>query len=79
MDLNITQIALCALSVACGALGWFGRQVWGAVQDLKRDLGDMRVLIAADYVRYDRMQDAMAPVLKSLDEIKLTLAHKADK
>lgn len=73
------QLAICLLGLACGALGWFARQVWSAVQELKRDMSELRVLIGTDYVRYDRLQDAMKPVMDSLHEIKQTLAGKADK
>ena len=73
------QPILWILGIACSALGWFARQMWSAVQELKRDMNDMRLLISDDYVRYDRLKDAMRPVMESLQEIKQTLAGKADK
>lgn len=73
------QPILWVLGIACAVLGWFARQVWGAVQELKRDVGAIRILISDDYVRYDRLQDAFKPVMESLQEIKQTLAGKADK
>ena len=77
--MDLTQLAVIGLSIVCGALGWFARQVWGAVQELKNDVNNLRVLIGTDYVRYDRLQDALKPVLDSLQEIKQTLSGKADK
>lgn len=79
MDTQYTSFILWGLGIACAALGWFGRQLWGAVQDLKSDMSELRVLIGTDYVRYDRLQDAMKPIMDSLQEIKTTLAGKADK
>jgi hypothetical protein len=79
MELNFTQLSLFALGIACGILGWFARQVWGAVQELKDDVNKLRVMIGTDYIRYDRLQDAMKPIVDSLNEIKQTLAGKADK
>lgn len=73
------QLALGLLGVCCSVLGWFARQMWGAVQDLKRDMSAIRLLISDDYVRYDRLQDALKPVMDSLQEIKQTLSGKADK
>jgi hypothetical protein len=49
------------------------------VQDLKEDVNKLRVLLVSEYVRYDRLQDAFKPVMESLQEIKHTLAGKADK
>lgn len=79
MTPDYTSFVLWALGIACACLGWFGRQLWGAVQDLKKDMSELRVLIGTDYVRYDRLQDAMKPIMDSLQEIKTTLAGKADK
>jgi hypothetical protein len=78
-SMDLTQIAVMALGLVCACLGWFARQVWGAVQELKKDVSDLRVLIGTDYVRYDRLQDALKPVMDSLQEIKQTLSGKADK
>jgi hypothetical protein len=77
--MDLTQLAVIALSIVCASLGWFARQVWAAVQELKTDVNNLRVLIGTDYVRYDRLQDALKPVLDSLQEIKQVLAGKADK
>lgn len=77
--MNFTQLALLLLGVACSCLGWFARQVWSAVQDLKKDVGDLRVMIGTDYVRYDRLQDVMKPVMETLQEINRKLDGKMDK
>jgi len=73
------QPILWLLSIVCAILGWFARQLWGAVQDLKKDMGSLRILISDEYIRYDRLQDALKPVMDSLQEIKQTLSGKADK
>lgn len=36
--------------IATAALGWFARTLYYAVHELKRDLADMRVEVARDYV-----------------------------
>lgn len=79
MNLDLTQIIVGVLGVACSVLGWFAHQVWQAVTDLRKDHDNLRVLISAEYVRYDRLQDAFKPIMDSLHEIKQTLAGKADK
>lgn len=77
--MDYMQAGLMALGIVCACLGWFARQVWGAVQSLKEDVNNLRVMIGTEYVRYDRLQDALKPVLDSLHEIKETLKGKADK
>lgn len=77
--MDISQIALWILGAVSACLGWFARQVWTAVQELKEDMNKLRVMIGTDYIRYDRLQDAMKPIMDSLHEIKKTLEGKADK
>ncbi len=73
------QLALWALGVVSALLGWFARELYAATQQLRKDLSALEVQITSDYVRYDRLQDAMKPIMDSLSEIKHTLASKADK
>lgn len=73
------QVALLALGACCACLGWFARQVWAAVQSLKEEVTELRVMLGTDYIRYDRLADAMKPIMDSLSEIKETLKGKADK
>ena len=73
------QLTDLVLSTACGVLGWFARELFMATQGLRKDLSALEVRISTDYIRYDRMQDAMKPIMDSLAEIKHTLAGKADK
>jgi hypothetical protein len=77
--MDITQIALWALGIISVALGWFLRELYAALQSLRRDFSILEVRMGTDYVRYDRLQDALKPVLDSLHEIKITLSGKADK
>lgn len=77
--MDYVQIIMGVLGIVCAVLGWFARQVWTAVNDLKKDLNKLQIMVGTDYIRYDRLQDALKPVMDSLHEIKITLAGKADK
>jgi len=77
--MDLTQFAILGLGLVCTVLGWLARELWGAVKALRKDLSDLQVHIASEYVRYDRLQEALKPIKDSLDEIKATLWHKADK
>lgn len=77
--MEISQIALWALGGICAVLGWFARELYNATQSLRKDLSALEVNLNRDYIRYDRLQDAMKPIMDSLAEIKQTLSMKMDK
>lgn len=77
--MELTQIIMAGLALACTVLGWFARELYAATQALRKDLQALEVRIGLDYVRYDRLQDALKPIMDSLQEIKHTLSGKADK
>lgn len=79
MSIDLHFMVTAALGVGCGVLGWLWRELWTAVQQLRKDLGALEVRIGTDYIRYDRLQDALRPIKDSLEEIKSALTHKADK
>ena len=74
-----TNLILFALGVACAVLGWFARQLFTAVDKLKDDLSLLREHIAKDYIRYDRLQDALKPLMEGIGEINDALLRKVDK
>ena len=77
--MELSQIVLWALALACTVLGWFARELYGATQALRRDLSALEIRISGEYIRYDRLQDALKPIMDGLTEIKHTLSTKADK
>lgn len=77
--MDMQQIALAGLGVICASLGWFARELYNAVQELQKSLLELEVKITRDYIRYDRLQDALKPIMDSLHEIKAALSGKADK
>lgn len=79
MTIDLHTILTAVIGVACSVLGWLARELWSAVQKLRTDLSALEVRISTDYVRYDRMKDAMAPIMEALDDIRNRLDKKADK
>lgn len=77
--MDLQQMFLVLIGLACGILGWFARELYNATQALRKDLSALEVQIGRDYVRYDRLQDALKPVMDSLHEIKQALTQKVDK
>lgn len=60
-------------------LGWFARQLWDAVQDLKRDMKQIEVDLPTHYVRKEDLDVRMDRIEAALNRIFEKLDHKADK
>jgi hypothetical protein len=79
MNIDLQTIAMSLLALFGAILGWLGRELWTAVQKLRVDLSSLEIRISSDYVRYDRLQDAMRPVMEALHDIRDRLDSKVDK
>ena len=77
--MTFDQLLLGLMAAGIGSLGWFGRVLYDAVNKLKDDLTKLEIKIGTDYVRYDRLQDALNPVIERLEHIYRELTHKVDR
>lgn len=68
--MDFQQILNIALSGISGALGWFCREMYLAVQNLKSDLSDFKVEIAKEYVPRPEMMAMKKEILDSLYRIE---------
>jgi hypothetical protein len=62
-----------------GVLGWFAREMWSAVKELKSDLAKLREELPKTYVTKDDFKSDMQRVLDMLDKIWTKLDAKVDK
>ena len=60
-------------------LGWFARELWGAVKELKADLATLRENLPKVYVARDDYKDDIREIKELLAKIFEKLEHKADK
>jgi len=60
-------------------LGWFARQLWDAVQDLKKDVKQIEVDLPTHYVRKEDLEARLDRMEASLNRIFEKLDNKADK
>lgn len=70
MDFNYQQILNIALSFISGALGWFAREMYLAVQNLKEDLYKFREQVAKDYVPRSEIMAIKDEILTMLRRIE---------
>jgi hypothetical protein len=60
-------------------MGWFARELWAAVKELRTDLSRLREEIAKDYVTKGDFKDAVHEMKALLIGIDNKLDRKADK
>lgn len=67
------------IGIVLSVLGWFARQLWDAVQDLKRDMKQIEVDLPTLYLRKDDFEARLDRIELSLNRIFEKLDNKADK
>ena len=60
-------------------LGWFARQLWDAVQELKHDMKDLEVDLPTHYVRKEDLDARFDKFENMLTRIYDKLENKVDK
>ena len=64
---------------ALSALGWFARQLWDAVVDLKKDLEALKIDIVKNYVPKEDYKETIKEIREMFRYISEKLESKADK
>jgi hypothetical protein len=73
---NIINIVTVA---AIGSGGWFARELWGAVKDLRKDLHDIEIDLPKSYVSKLDLDKRMDHIETMFQRIYDKLDNKADK
>ena len=79
MDQIPQSIINSLLGGALAALGWFARQIWDAIKELRSDLARLREELPSRYVPKDEFQQFSAALFKKLDRIEDKIDTKKDK
>ena len=66
-------------AIAIGSGGWFAREIWGAVKELRRDLHELEVDLPKSYVSKFDMDKRMDHIETMFQRIYDKLDGKADK
>lgn len=67
------------IGAVLSVLGWFARQLWDAVQDLKNDMKEIEIDLPTHYVRKDELEQRFNKIEDMLNRIFEKLDNKADK
>lgn len=79
MDQIPQSIINSLLGGALAALGWFARQIWDAIKELRTDLARLREELPTRYVPKDEFQQFSHALFKKLDRIEDKIDTKKDK
>lgn len=60
-------------------LGWVGKTLWDAVQNLKEDIKDIEVDLPTTYVKKTELDNRLSKIETMLDKIFDKLESKVDK
>jgi hypothetical protein len=64
---------------ALAVVGWFARQLWDSVKELKADIGDLRLHVSDVYVKKSEMETLEAQMDKRFDRVEQMIVKLYDK
>jgi hypothetical protein len=73
------QVINMFLGIGMTVMGWFARELWAAVKELKADLAKLREDLPKDYVARDDYREDIREVKALLAKIFEKLEGKADR
>ena len=77
--MNSQDLINLAFGAAASVLGWFARELWAAVKELKADLAKLREELPRTYVVRDDYKDDIREIKEMLTKLFDRIDGKADK
>jgi hypothetical protein len=77
--MNSQDLINLAFGASASVLGWFAREMWAAVKELKADLAKLREELPRTYVVRDDYKDDIREIKDMLTKLFDRLDNKADK
>lgn len=77
--MDFQDIVNVIIGSVLSVLGWFARQLWDAVQELKHDMKDLEVNLPTHYVRKEDLDARFDKFESMLNRIYDKLENKVDK
>ena len=67
------------LVTVSSVIGWFARELWTAVKELKADLAKLREDLPKEYISKNDYRDDIREIKEMLNKLFDKIDHKADK
>ena len=69
----MTMDAQTIINIVAGAvltvLGWFGRELWGAIKELQRDMREIEINLPTNYVKKEDFSKSLTEIKELCDKI----------
>ena len=77
--MDMQQLFNFGLGAVMAILGWFARELWAAVKELKSDLSKLREDLPKEYVAKDDYRQDIRELKEIMNKVFDKLEHKLDK
>jgi len=77
--MEIQTLINAGFTLLVGVAGWFAREMWGAMKELRQDLHRLEVALPQNYVQKDDLDKRMSHIEDMFQRIYDKLDNKADK
>lgn len=77
--MDIQHLINASVGAAIAAFGWFARQLWDAVKELRSDLESQKLHVSENYVKKSEIDMVRADIDKRFDKLELMLSRLYDK
>lgn len=77
--MDFQSILNLVLGTVSAVLGWFARELWDAIKELKEDLAKLREELPKEYIRKSDFIDFRKEIIEYLQRIEDKIDTKVDK
>lgn len=77
--MNLQEIYNIGIGAVLAGLGWFARELWGAVAELRRDIRQIEIDLPSNYLRKDEFREGVNEIKNILGEMFRKIDDLKDK
>lgn len=77
--MTLQEIINTGIGAALAAIGWFARQLWDSVKELKKDIDDHKLHVSESYVKKSEVENLRTEMDKRFDRLEQMIARLSDK
>lgn len=67
--MDLQAIYNIGIGAVVAGMGWFARELWGAVAELRRDVKQIEIDLPTHYMRRDEFREGLSEIKMILNEI----------
>lgn len=71
----VMPIVTTLLGFVCMGLGWLASQMWNRIKATEDNLATHKLSVAENYVRHDRMQEALRPIAAGVSDMQVMVGR----